>query len=81
MTDSATPWTAACQAPLSMGFFKQEYGSGLSFPPLGDFPTQGLNSCLLHGQANSFTTELPGKPQVIAVGECLGLGLLSRKFT
>ena len=62
-----------------MGFLKQEYGSGLSFPPPGDFPTQGLNSCLLHGQANSFATEPPGKPQVIAVGEYLGLGLLSRK--
>ena len=28
----ATPWTAACQAPLSMGFSRQEYWSGLPFP-------------------------------------------------
>ena len=33
-----TPWTAARQAPLSMGFSRQEYGSGLPFPPPGDFP-------------------------------------------
>ena len=29
---SATPWTTACQAPLSMGFSRQEYWSGLPFP-------------------------------------------------
>ena len=29
----STPWTAACQAPLSMGFSRQEYWSGLPFPP------------------------------------------------
>ena len=32
------PWTVACQAPLSMGFPRQEYWSRLSFPPLGDLP-------------------------------------------
>ena len=31
-----TPWTVACQAPLSMGFFRQEYWSGLPYPPPGD---------------------------------------------
>ena len=36
MSDSfATPWTVACQAPLSMGFSRQEYWSGLPFPPPG----------------------------------------------
>ena len=34
----ATPWTVACQAPLSMGFSRQEYWSGLPFPSLGDLP-------------------------------------------
>ena len=34
----ATPWTVACQAPLSMGFSRQEYWSGLSLPSLGDLP-------------------------------------------
>ena len=38
MSDSATPWTVACQAPLSMGFSRQEYWSGLLFPPPGDLP-------------------------------------------
>ena len=34
----ATPWTVACQTPLSMGFSRQEYWSGLSCPPPGDLP-------------------------------------------
>ena len=34
----ATPWTVAHQAPVSMGFSKQEYWSGLPFPLLGDLP-------------------------------------------
>ena len=32
-----TPWTVACQAPLAMGFSRQEYWSELLFPPSGDF--------------------------------------------
>ena len=43
-----TPWTVACQAPLSMGFPRQEYWSGLPFPSPGIFPTQGSNLGLLH---------------------------------
>ena len=34
----ATPWTMARQTPLSMGFSRQEYWSGLPFPPTGDLP-------------------------------------------
>ena len=34
----ATPWTKTCQAPLSMGFSRQEYWSGLPCPPPGDLP-------------------------------------------
>ena len=37
-----TPWTAARQAPLSMGFSRQEYWSGLPFPPLRDLPNTGI---------------------------------------
>ena len=51
-----TLWTVACQAPLSMGFFRQQYRSGLPFLLQGIFPTQGLNPCilyLLHCQADS----------------------------
>ena len=37
-----TPWTVAHQAPLSMGFFRQEYWSGLPFPPPGGLPDPGI---------------------------------------
>ena len=36
------PWSTAHQAPLSMGFSRQEYGSGLLFPSPGDFPNPGI---------------------------------------
>ena len=43
MSDSLwTPWTGARQAPLSMGFSRQEYWSGLPFPPPGEFPNPGI---------------------------------------
>ena len=38
----ATPLTVACQAPLSMGFSRQEYWSGLPFPSQGDLPYPGI---------------------------------------
>ena len=38
----ATPWTVAHQAPLFMGFPRQEYWSGLPFPTLGDLPNPGI---------------------------------------
>ena len=38
----ATPWTAPNQAPLSLGFPRQEYWSGLSFPSPGDLPKPGV---------------------------------------
>ena len=41
----ATPWTVACPAPLSMGFSRQEYWSGLPFPSPGDLPNPGLPHC------------------------------------
>ena len=51
---TATPWTVAPQAPLSMGFPRQEYWSGLPFPPPGDLPNPGIKLrsvlCLLHWQ-------------------------------
>ena len=45
---TVTPWTVAHQAPLSMGFSRQEYWSGLPFLLQGIFPTQGLNPGLPH---------------------------------
>ena len=44
----ATAWTVAWQAPLSIGFFRQEYWSELTVPSLADLPNQGLNPHLLH---------------------------------
>ena len=44
----ATPWTAAYQAPPSMGFSRQEYWSGSQCPSPGDLPNAGMNQGLLH---------------------------------
>ena len=49
----ATPWAVAPLVPLSMGFPRQEYWSGLLFPSPGIFLTQGSNLNRLHWQANS----------------------------
>ena len=54
----ATPYTAACQASLSMGFPRPEFWWGLPFPPPGIFPTQGLNLsllCLLYWLLSGFS--------------------------
>ena len=50
----ATPWTVACQAPLSMGFSRQEYWSGLVFPSPGNLPDPGIETRFLALQADSF---------------------------
>ena len=42
MSDSAIPWTVVHNAPLSMGFPRQEYWSGLPFPPPWDLPDPGI---------------------------------------
>ena len=52
----------ACQAPLSMGFPRQEYWSGLLFPSLGDLPDPGIEPMSLALQADSLLFEPPGKP-------------------
>ena len=60
MSDFVTPWTAAHQAPLSMGFSKQEYlGIGLPIPPPGDLPDPGMEPMSLASPASAgrfFTT-------------------------
>ena len=60
----ATPWTVACQAPLFLGFSRQEYGSRLPFPLPEDLHCPGIKpaspvSPTLTGRF--FTTEPPGK--------------------
>ena len=72
MSDSATPWTVAHQAPLYMGFSRQEYWSGLLFPSTvgvgshsllqGIFPTQGLNPGLLHSRQILYHLSQQGSP-------------------
>ena len=42
-----TIWTVACQAPLSMGFSRQEYWSGLPYPPPGDLSDPGIEPASL----------------------------------
>ena len=53
-----TPWTTAHQAPLSVGFSRKEYCSGLPFPPLGDLPDPGIKakSLLFPALAGGFFT-------------------------
>ena len=57
-----TPWTEAHQAPLSMGFSRQEYWSGLSCPPPGDMPNPGVKPRSPALQADSLPSEPLGKP-------------------
>ena len=59
-----TPWTVARQAPLSMGFSRQEDWSGLPCPPAGDLPDPGTEPRSPALQADSLPTEPPGKPLV-----------------
>ena len=61
----ATPWTAACQAPLSMGFSRQEFWSRLPFPSPGDLPGPGIEPESPALVGGVFTTELSGKPRCI----------------
>ena len=56
-----TPWMVACQAPLSVGFSRQENWSELPFPPPGDLPRPGIEPSSPALAAGFFTTEPPGK--------------------
>ena len=53
----ATPWTVACQAPLSVGFFWQEYWSGQPFSSPGDLPDAGIVAGSPALQADSLLSE------------------------
>ena len=55
-----TPWTVALQAPLSMGFSRQEYWSGLPFPSPGDLPNPGIGPGSPTLQADALPSEPPG---------------------
>ena len=58
----ATPWTVVHQAPLSMGFPRQDYRSGLSFPSPGHLPYPGIQPLSPALAGRFFITEPPGKP-------------------
>ena len=82
--DSATLWTVTCQAPLSMGFCRQEYWSGLPCPPPGDIPNPGIKPVSLMSPAmagrffitstrllQKLETELPYDPATPLLGTYL----------
>ena len=68
-----TPWTVAHQGPLSMGFPRQEYWSGLPFPPSGALPYPGIEpaSPILAGRF--FTTEPPVCARMLSYFSCIPL--------
>ena len=57
-----TPWTVACQAPLSVGFSRQEYWRGLPFPSPEDLPHPGIEPTSPALAGRFFTTVAPRKP-------------------
>ena len=60
--DSGASWTVSCQSPLSVGFPRQEYWSGLPFPSPGDLPNSGTKPVSPALAGGFLTTEPPGKP-------------------
>ena len=61
----ATPWTAAYQAPPSVGFSRQECWSGLPFPSPGNLPDPGIEPGSPSLQVDALPSEPLGKPQVV----------------
>ena len=64
VSDSATLRAVAHQAPLSMGFSKQEYQSGLPFPSPGDLPEPGIEPWSPELQADSSSPSHRGSPHL-----------------
>ena len=64
VSDSATLWTVAYQAPTSMGFSRQEYWSGLPFLSPGDLLDPGIKPRSPAFQADALTSEPSGKPKI-----------------
>ena len=74
---TATPWTVAHQAPLSMEFSRQEYWSkGLPLPFPRDLPNPGIEPESPTLQADSLPSEPPGKPPKMFWLHCIAYGLL-----
>ena len=64
----ATSWTIAYHAPPSVGFYRQEYWSGLPFPSPGDLPNPGIEPGSPTLQADALPSEPPGKLKNTGVG-------------
>ena len=64
----ATPWTVACEAPLSMGFLRQAYWNGLPVPSPVDLPDPGIEPEFPALQADSLPAEPPGKLKNTGMG-------------
>jgi len=67
--------TVVCQAPLSMGFPKQVYWSGLPFPSPRDLPNPGIEPTFPALAGGFSTTEPPGKPSVLLYSHKLNIDL------
>ena len=70
MSDSVTPRTVAHQAPLSLGFSRQEYWSGLSFPSPGDLPDPGIGPWTLALQTCSLLSQPQGRLLLLPLLSC-----------
>ena len=82
-----TPWIVAFQAPLCVGFSRQEYWSGLPFPPPGDLPDPGTEPTSPASPALAggvFTAEQPGKllgiSTNILIEHCMGVTWVSKRY-
>ena len=67
-----TPWTVASQAPLSVGFPRQEYCSELPFSSPRDLPDPGIEPSLLHCQADSLPLSYQGKQSIFIGSQAFG---------
>ena len=76
---SATLWTVACQAPLSIGFSRQEYWSGLPCPSPGDLLNPGIKPRSPAFQVDSLPSELLWKPQLTDILSLKHMDLAQRE--
>ena len=73
MSDSATPWTAACQTPLFMGILQARIRECLAMPSIpGDLPDPGPNPGLLHCRQTLYPLRHQGSPLMAAMPDNVG---------
>ena len=77
----ATPWTIACQAPLSVGILQARILDLLPFPPSGDLPNPGVKARSPVLQADSLPSESPGKPTFTYIYTIWSMFLLSHSVS